>query len=63
MSSRSCNKARFTYTTNLDNFDTKRGGGGGGGRGRGRGGGATTTRLQSDDRFFKLRDWHDPPPT
>jgi hypothetical protein len=59
MSSRSCNKARFTYTTNLDNFDTKRGGG----RGRGGGGVATTTRLQSDDRFFKLRDWHDPPPT
>jgi hypothetical protein len=59
MSSRSYNKARFTYTTKLDNFDTTRGGG----RGRGRGGRATTTRLQSDDRFFKLRDWHDPPPT
>jgi hypothetical protein len=59
MSSRSCNKARFKYTTKLDNFDTTRGGG----RGRGGGGGATPTRLQGDDRFFKLRDWHDPPPT
>jgi hypothetical protein len=57
MSSRSCNKARFTYTTKLDNFDTKRGGGSGGG------GRATTTRRQSDNRFFNLRDWHDPPPT
>jgi hypothetical protein len=57
MSSRSCNKARFTYTTKLDNFDTTRGGGGGATTT------TTTTRRQSDNRFFKLRDWHDPPPT